>query len=81
LDSRNQDRTMDFKQESIQTIISAALLEDIGAEDHSSKASIPDSKTAEANLIFKDNGVVAGICLAEEILQKVDANLMVEKLV
>lgn len=81
MDSRNQDRTMDFKQESIQTIISAALFEDIGAEDHSSKASIPDFKTAEANLIFKENGVVAGICLAEEILHKVDANLMVEKLV
>lgn len=72
---------MNFKQSSIQAIITNALKEDVGPEDYSTLASIPDSKNVNALVLIKQNGIVAGIDLAEEILHVVDSSLGIEKLV
>lgn len=72
---------MNFKQASIQAIITNALKEDVGPEDYSTLASIPDSKNVNALVLIKQNGIVAGIDLAEEILHVVDSSLGIEKLV
>jgi nicotinate-nucleotide pyrophosphorylase (carboxylating) len=50
-------------------IIQNALKEDIGNGDHSSLASIEENRKAIAVLIFKENGVVAGLNIAYKILK------------
>lgn len=47
--------------------IAAALLEDVGNGDYSTLASIPPDARGKAVLKIKENGVIAGIDLAEEI--------------
>jgi nicotinate-nucleotide pyrophosphorylase (carboxylating) len=64
--------------ESIQKFIQSALLEDIGPGDYSSLASIPAGKTGKAKLLIKDEGILAGVELAEEIFKAVDPRLEVE---
>ena len=54
---------MNFKQASIQAIITNALKEDVGPEDYSTLASIPDSKNVNALVLIKQNGIVAGCLL------------------
>lgn len=64
--------------ESLQIFIQAALLEDIGPGDYSSLASIPAGKTGQAQLLVKDDGILAGVELAGEIFKAVDHRLEVE---
>jgi len=55
-------------------MINLALKEDVGEGDHSSLASIEKDRKASAQLIFKDNGIAAGLCIAESILKLNDPN-------
>lgn len=64
--------------ESLQNFIQSALLEDIGPGDYSSLASIPAEKTGKAQLIVKDDGILAGVELAGEIFSAVDSRLQVD---
>ncbi len=50
-------------------IINNALKEDIGAGDYSSLSCIAPSQKAKAKLIFKDEGIAAGISIAHKILK------------
>jgi nicotinate-nucleotide pyrophosphorylase (carboxylating) len=61
--------------------IQAALREDVGDGDHSSLASIPAEAQNQARLLVKDNGILAGVELAEMIFKEVDPNLKVEVLI
>lgn len=66
---------MDFRQPQILKLIDLALAEDIGEGDHSSLASIPKGTLGESRIIFKEDGVLAGIELAKVIMEKVDPAL------
>jgi nicotinate-nucleotide pyrophosphorylase (carboxylating) len=55
-------------------IIEQALREDIGNGDHSSLSSIDKDMISHARLIFKDNGIVAGLNIAYKILRINDPN-------
>jgi nicotinate-nucleotide pyrophosphorylase (carboxylating) len=59
-------------------IIQNALKEDIGNGDHSSLASIDENRIAKAILIFKENGVVAGLNIAYIILKLNDPNCLIQ---
>lgn len=59
----------------IDEIIKNALIEDIGEGDHSSLACIPASAQGHAKLLVKDNGILAGVELANRICQHVDESL------
>jgi nicotinate-nucleotide pyrophosphorylase (carboxylating) len=61
----------------LNTFIANALEEDIGEGDHSSLGAIPENKIAKARLLIKDEGILAGVELAEKIFQKVDEKLQV----
>ena len=50
-------------------IIHDALNEDIGSGDHSSLSCISPDKISSAKLIFKDDGIAAGISIAHTILK------------
>jgi nicotinate-nucleotide pyrophosphorylase (carboxylating) len=62
-------------QESIQNFILTALHEDIGNGDHTTLASIPSNVIGKAQLILKDEGILAGIEVALEIFRHVDRNI------
>jgi nicotinate-nucleotide pyrophosphorylase (carboxylating) len=64
----------------IEEIIRQALIEDIGDGDHSSLACIPDTATGSAKLLVKDEGVLAGVELAEIICGIVDSELEFEQI-
>ena len=68
-------------EEAISGFIAAALAEDIGPGDFSSLSSIPEGKTGQAKLLIKDNGMIAGVELAEKIFKAFDSTLQVELLV
>lgn len=68
---------MDFNSPEIARFIESSLLEDIGDGDHSSLASIPEDAVGQARLIFKEDGILAGITLAEVILRHLDPNVEV----
>jgi nicotinate-nucleotide pyrophosphorylase (carboxylating) len=64
--------------ESINTFLKAAFLEDVGEGDHSSLAAIPEDLTDEAILLMKDHGIIAGVTLAQYIFSYYDQKLKVE---
>ena len=57
--------------------ISQALSEDVGDGDHTSLACIPSSAKGKAQLLVKENGILAGVGLALEIFKQVDKTLLV----
>ena len=61
----------------IDEIIDNALREDIVDGDHSSLSCVPIEAIGIAKLIIKDNGVLAGVELAEKIFHRYDPNLEV----
>ena len=64
-------------EEAIQSFIASALQEDIGEGDHSSLGAIPSTTQSTARLLIKDNGILAGIEMAEKIFHQVDSELRI----
>ena len=58
---------MQHFDEQLQTLITAALKEDIGEGDHSTLSSISPGATGKAVLLIKQNGVLAGVDIAQKI--------------
>jgi len=56
-------------------IITQALQEDIGSGDHSSLAAIPEDAKGKMKLLVKENGIIAGIEVAKEVLRQIDASI------
>ncbi len=65
----------------IQQFIQNALAEDVGNGDHTSLACIPPDAMGSAKLLIKEAGIIAGVELAVQICQVVDANLQVQVLI
>ncbi len=59
----------------IDEIIERALEEDIGDGDFTSLATIPENATGKAQLLIKEDGILAGVDIAKKIFQKVDKNI------
>lgn len=66
----------------VRDAVRAALAEDLGrAGDITSQATIPESATAEAVIVARAPGVIAGLPLATEAFRQMDANLAFTPLV
>lgn len=66
--------------EALTTFIRTALAEDVGDGDHSALAAIPADAHNRAHLLVKDEGVLAGVALAQLIFKEVDASLQMQVL-
>lgn len=66
---------------SIPEFIHQALLEDTGDGDHTSLSTIDEKATGLAKVKVKEDGVIAGLVLADQILNQVDSSLKVKVLV
>jgi len=64
-------------QKELEIIITNAIREDVGDGDHSTLASIPASATHKARLLVKQDGIIAGVELAEIIFRHFDSSLKV----
>jgi nicotinate-nucleotide pyrophosphorylase (carboxylating) len=59
----------------IDKLIAEALLEDLGAGDHTSLATIPASATREVRLLIKEEGILAGTGIARMVFNQVDPGI------
>jgi nicotinate-nucleotide pyrophosphorylase (carboxylating) len=65
----------------IKKIILSALNEDIGSGDITTGATIPKTILGKGILLIKDQGIIAGLEVAEEVFKTVDKNLVFLKLI
>lgn len=62
----------------IDEIIKRALEEDLGDGDHTSLATIPADASGKAELLAKQNGVLAGVEVAAKVFKTVDPTLKID---
>lgn len=67
-----------FDSAEIKKFIADSLAEDLGSGDHSSLACIPADKRGNARILMKEDGVLAGMELAQRILQTLDPEARLE---
>ncbi len=67
-----------ISKETIDQFIEQALYEDVRDGDHTSLACIPKDSRSKARLIVKDDGVLAGVELAEIIFKKLDPTAVID---
>ncbi|MFD1002567.1 carboxylating nicotinate-nucleotide diphosphorylase [Ohtaekwangia kribbensis] len=68
-------------EEFLDQFIASAFTEDIGDGDHSSLSCIPPEATNRAQLLIKEDGILAGVELALEIFKRTNPALKVEILI
>lgn len=59
-------------------LIDLAFAEDIGDGDHTTLCSIPATEMGKSRLLIKEEGILAGVEVAQKIFNKFDPELMVE---
>ena len=64
----------------LKEFIKKALKEDIGDGDHTSLACIASSAKSSAQLLVKENGIIAGVKVAVEVFHQVDKTLKIKTL-
>lgn len=62
----------------LKEFINKALKEDIGDGDHTSLACIASSAKSSAQLLVKENGIIAGVKVALEVFRQVDKTLKIK---
>lgn len=72
---------MDILESDLLAFIKNALEEDVREGDHTSLSTIPINAQGKARLLVKDEGIVAGVVLAQLIFKTVDPTLKVEVLI
>jgi len=71
-------KTYDLDNALIDEFIVNSLKEDVGDGDHTSLATIPGRTKGKAKLLVKDEGVLAGVELAQEIFYIIDPQLKLD---
>ncbi|WP_257670624.1 carboxylating nicotinate-nucleotide diphosphorylase [Parapedobacter tibetensis] len=66
------------EKERLRAFIAASLQEDIGEGDHTSLSTIPIGKLGEAQLIIKEQGILAGMEEATAVFNQVDETLEIQ---
>lgn len=78
---KSSDRPDYVTTSRLKNFIRSAIKEDVGDGDHTSLASIPPNNLGKADLIIKQEGILAGVEAAREVWQIVDPELKFEGLV
>ncbi len=63
----------------LDTFIKQAIAEDIGDGDHTSLACIPSDSEGSMRLLVKENGIIAGVDIAEKIFNAFDKNIVFDQ--
>jgi nicotinate-nucleotide pyrophosphorylase (carboxylating) len=70
-----------MENSSVEILINSALAEDIGEGDHTSLACIPEGSMGEAQLTVNEEGILAGMNMAEKVFSKIDPGIRFESLI
>jgi nicotinate-nucleotide pyrophosphorylase (carboxylating) len=70
-------RPLYLTEQAIFNFISSALAEDIGEGDHSTLGAVSPTKISKARLLIKDDGIIAGLEVAERIFQQVNPQVKI----
>ncbi|AOM76431.1 carboxylating nicotinate-nucleotide diphosphorylase [Pedobacter steynii] len=65
----------------IDQFIKNAVAEDLGDGDHTSLSTIPANAQGKAKLLIKEDGIIAGVELAVEIFNYIDAQLIIDVMI
>lgn len=65
----------------VDELIALAIKEDIGDGDHTSLATIPHNARGRMQLLVKQDGIIAGVEVAEMVLRRLDAEMQMTKLI
>lgn len=68
---------MKNKSQLIDELIDLAFAEDIGDGDHTTNSTIPEDARGKSRLIIKEDGIVAGVDMAEKVLHKIDPEIKI----
>ncbi len=69
---------MKTKNELIDELLDLAFAEDVGDGDHTTLSTIPADAIGRSRLLVKEEGVIAGVEMAEKVLHRVDPSIKVE---
>lgn len=72
---------MSLNKELLDQFIDRALLEDLGDGDHSSLACIPEKAEGSSKLLIKQEGILAGVEVAEFVFRKLEPAIQFEILI
>jgi nicotinate-nucleotide pyrophosphorylase (carboxylating) len=70
-----------MENSSVEILITSALSEDIGEGDHTSLACIPEGSMGKAQLTVNEEGILAGMSMAEKVFAKIDPGIRFEPLI
>ncbi len=59
-------------------LIDLAFAEDIGDGDHTTLCCIPENMMGRSRLLIKEEGILAGVAVAQKVFQRFDASLSME---
>lgn len=65
----------------IDNLIELAIAEDIGDGDHTSLSSIPAHAMGRMKLLVKQDGIIAGIDIAERVFKRLDKSVKFERII
>lgn len=69
---------MKTKDQLIEDLLDLAFAEDIGDGDHTTLSTIPADAMGRSKLLVKENGIIAGVDMAEKVLHKIDPSIKME---
>ncbi|MDE6338739.1 MAG: carboxylating nicotinate-nucleotide diphosphorylase, partial [Muribaculaceae bacterium] len=69
---------MKSTEELIDDLLDLAFAEDLGDGDHTTLSTIPADAMGRSRLIIKEDGILAGVDVAEKVLHKVDPSIKME---
>ena len=69
------------EKELVDKLIDLSFAEDIGDGDHTTLSSIPEEARGKSRMIIKEEGILAGVKIAEEVFNRFDSTLKVEILI
>lgn len=72
---------MKTTEELIDDLIRLALEEDLGDGDHTSLSTIPAEAQGTSRLLIKEEGILAGVDVAREVLRRVDPDIRMEVMI
>ena len=71
---------MKSENELIEDLLDLAFAEDIGDGDHTTLCCIPATKVGKAQLLIKEDGILAGVEIAKKVFHKFDPEMQIEVL-
>ncbi len=70
-----------INESTLNAIIDNAIREDVGDGDHSSQSCIPETAIGKAQLLVKEDGIIAGVEIAKKVFKKFDPEIKIESFI